>query len=135
MPSVTCLIPMDDGIILVKRKFDPGRGGWAFPGGFIDAEETASEAALREVKEETNLDVQLEGLLGVYSYVDVVKSGLVVMYQARTVGGTPRSGDDAEEVGCFALGELPPLVFESHRRALARWLSIRAAGGMPPPLL
>ncbi|HLG72339.1 MAG TPA: NUDIX hydrolase [Chloroflexota bacterium] len=135
VPSTTCLIPTESGIVIIKRKYDPGMGGWAFPGGFIDAEETVSEAAVREVKEETNLEVELEGLLGVYSYVDPHKSGLVVVFQAKVLGGTPCAGDDAVEVATFPLDDLPPLVFESHRRALDLYTSMRAAGSPLLPLL
>jgi ADP-ribose pyrophosphatase YjhB (NUDIX family) len=135
VPSTTCLIPTEGGIVLIKRRYDPGMGGWAFPGGFIDAEETVSEAAVREVKEETNLDVALDGLLGVYSYVDPHKSGLVVVFQARIVGGTPCAGDDALEVAAFPPDALPPLVFESHRRALDLYLQMGTSGAPLPPLL
>jgi 8-oxo-dGTP diphosphatase len=135
VPSTTCLIPTDEGIVLVKRRYDPGMGGWAFPGGFIDAEETVSEAAVREVKEETNLDVTLDGLLGVYSYVDPHKSGLVVIFQASILGGTPCAGDDAVEVAAFPAEELPPLVFESHRRALDLYREMAASGTPLLPLL
>jgi 8-oxo-dGTP diphosphatase len=135
VPSTTCLIPTDGGIVLVKRRYDPAMGKWALPGGFVDAEETVTEGAVREVKEETNLDVQLEGLLGVYSYVDPRKSGLVVLFQARVVGGQPCAGDDAVEVATFPLDELPPLAFESHRRAVARYRELLAAGRDPVPLL
>jgi len=135
VPSTTCLIPTDGGIVLIKRRYDPGLGGWAFPGGFIDAEETVSEAAVREVKEETNLDVALEGLLGVYSYVDPRKSGLVVIYQARIVGGTPCAGDDALEVAAFPPDKVPALVFESHRRALDLHRRMGVTGTPLLPLL
>ena len=135
VPSTTCLIATDSGIVVIKRRFDPGLGGWAFPGGFIDAEETVEEAAIREVKEETNLDVALDGLLGVYSYVDAVKSGLVVVYQARVMGGEACAGDDAEEVAVYPTDALPPLVFESHRRALELWRLRQLEGLAPLPLL
>jgi 8-oxo-dGTP diphosphatase len=135
VPSTTCLIPTDAGIILIKRRYDPGMGGWAFPGGFMDAEETVSEAAVREIKEETNLDVVLDGLLGVYSYVDPHKSGLVVIFQATVVGGAACAGDDAMEVAAFPLEGLPPLVFESHRRALDLYRQMTASGTALLPLL
>ncbi|HLY65751.1 MAG TPA: NUDIX hydrolase [Chloroflexota bacterium] len=135
VPSTTCLIPTDAGIVLIKRGQSPGLGGWALPGGFVDAEETVSEAAVREVKEETNLDVELEGLLGVYSYVDPHKSGLVVVFQARVTGGTPFPGDDAQEIATFPPSEVPPLVFESHRRALALYEQLLARGSGLLPLL
>src|SRR5437867_12058951 len=135
VPSTTCLIPTDGGIVIIKRRYDPGMGGWALPGGFVDAEETVSEAAVREVKEETNLDVELDGLLGVYSYVDPHKSGLVVVFQARVIGGEPCAGDDASEIAACPLDDMPPMVFESHRRALALYQDIAANGSRLLPLL
>ena len=135
VPSTTCLIPTEQGIVVIRRRYDPGIGGWAFPGGFIDAEETVQQAAIRETKEETNLDVEIEGLLGVYSYVDPNKSGLVVIFQASVVGGEPCAGDDAAEIAVCPPERLPNLVFESHRRALDLWLKQRDAGALPLPLL
>jgi 8-oxo-dGTP diphosphatase len=135
VPSTTCLIPTDSGIVVIRRRYDPGMGGWAFPGGFIDAEETVFDAAVREAKEETNLDVELQGLLGVYSYVDPNKSGLVVIFQARVIGGTPQAGDDAEEIASYPPDQLPPLVFESHRQALALYCQLAAGDCALPPLL
>ena len=135
VPSTTCLIPTAAGIILIKRRYDPGLGGWAFPGGFVDAEETVSEAAVREVKEETNLDVALDGLLGVYSYVDAHKSGLVVIFQARVTSGAACAGDDAVDLAAFPPDRLPPLVFESHRRALDLYQRLSASGAPLLPLL
>ena len=135
VPSSTCLIPYDGGIVVVRRRYDPGMGGWALPGGFIDAEETVFEGAVREVKEETNLDVELDGLLGVYSYVDPRKSGLVVIFQARAVAGSLQAGDDAEEIAVAPLDELPPLVFESHRQALALYQKLTAGGTALLPML
>ncbi|MDE3076902.1 MAG: NUDIX hydrolase [Chloroflexota bacterium] len=134
VPSTTCLIPTERGIVLVRRRYDPGMGGWAFPGGFIDAEETVAEAAVREVKEETNLDVGLAGILGVYSYVDPHKSGLVVIFQADLLGGAAQPGDDATDVAFFPPEEMPSLVFESHRRALERWQTAGSQGLLLPLL-
>src|SRR5207237_7659591 len=99
----------------------------------IDAEETVTEAAVREVKEETNLDVAIEGLLGVYSYVDEVKSGLVVIFQASVTGGEACAGDDAAEVATLPPEQLPPLVFASHRRAPAPWQPRQGEGRLTRP--
>lgn len=87
------------------------------------------------MKEETNLDVNLEGLLGVYSYVDPHKSGLVVIFQAKLIGGEPRAGDDAVEIATRPLDDMPPMVFESHRRALALYRDMCANGSRLLPLL
>ncbi|MBI5342336.1 MAG: NUDIX hydrolase, partial [Deltaproteobacteria bacterium] len=65
VPTVDVIIEVGDRIVLVQRKYPPP--GWAIPGGFIDAGETAQDAAVREAMEETGLRVTLTALLGVYS--------------------------------------------------------------------
>lgn len=57
----------DNKIVIIKRKFEPFRGEWALPGGFIEYGETAEIACAREVKEETGLDFTIEKIIGVYS--------------------------------------------------------------------
>ena len=65
LPTVDIIIEVEEGIVLIKRKNPPY--GWALPGGFVDYGESLEEAALREAKEETNLDVELLSQLGAYS--------------------------------------------------------------------
>jgi len=104
------------GIVLVERKNLPP--GWALPGGFVDYGETCENAAVREAKEETGLDVVLTGLLGVYSDPARDPRGhtMSVVYtaQARDMG-TLAAGDDAGQAALFALDALPPLAFDHGR--------------------
>jgi hypothetical protein len=65
---------------------EPGRGKWTFVGGFVNREETVAQAAVREVKEETGLDVELDGLVGVY---DELVAGLFARKGAEKTGSTP----------------------------------------------
>ncbi len=121
VPGVAIIVEMEDGVVLVRRKYEPLAGQWCLPGGFIELEESVEEAAVRECKEETNLDVELIDLFGVYSFPDGPRhSGLVIFYSARPVGGELRAGNDAQEVAIFPLDDLPHIAFRTHRQALAR---------------
>ncbi len=111
-------------ILLVRRKREPGKDHWCFPAGFVEYDEDVEHAAVREVREETGLDVATDSIFGAYSYVDAPrKNGVLILFRARVVGGTLRAGDDARDVGFFSTDALPePIAFSSHRRALADWI-------------
>lgn len=115
----------DGKIVLVLRGENPGRGLWGLPAGFMEIDETAEEAALRECFEETGLKVELGDLWGVWSYHHKEKqtSGVLVLYAASVIDGKPQAGSDSVEVKFFSLDEILnlPLAFETHREALAQW--------------
>lgn len=118
------LIEDDRGhVLLVRRRIDPGRGKWHIPSGFVDAGEHPQEAALREVREETGLDVTIDGLFGVYTYADDPRGeGIWLCYRGRVVGGQPKPADDVSEVAFFPPTELPHnIAFASTTAALADW--------------
>ncbi len=110
-PTVDIVIEQDGCILLIRRKNPPL--GWALPGGFIDYGESAEAAAIREAKEETGLDVELKGVLGVYSNPsrDPRHHTLSVVFVAEA-HGTPLAGDDAGEVRLFPLSAMPKLAFD-----------------------
>ena len=122
----------DGGIVLVRRKHPPP--GWALPGGFIEAGESAATAARRELREETGLDVQLVEQYHVYSDPGRDPRGptLSVVFIGRA-SGTPVGADDAAEARVFPLDELPaPLAFD-HALILADYRRYRRDGRRPPP--
>ena len=125
---VASAIPRDgDGrIVLLRRGFEPGRGLWTFPGGFVDLGESVEDAARREVREELEIDVELGPLVGVYSRPE--DRVVLVVFEATT-DQTPRTTPEAPEVRAFAPGELPwdELAFWSTARAL-RDLTVRSEG-------
>lgn len=129
VPSVGILIEMDGGVVLVKRGSSVKPGLWALPSGYIEADESVEEAAIRESREETGLDVELIDLLGIYSFPEgPPTSGIIVFYRARPVGGSLRAGDDAVDVRVFAPDDLPAMPFRTHHQALQRWSSLQQKG-------
>lgn len=104
----------EKGIVIIKRLNEPH--GFAFPGGFIDEGEQAEAAAIREMKEETGLDVELLGVLGVYSRPDRdprQHTISVVFVGAPKDASKLKAGDDASAAAFHPLDHLPgPLVFD-----------------------
>jgi 8-oxo-dGTP diphosphatase len=101
--AADAIIKEGDGIILIKRKFDPYKGRWAFPGGFVDYGERVEDAVRREAKEETGLDIELVKLVGVYSDPDrdPRKHVVSVSFLARKVGGDMKVTDETTDVKVF----------------------------------
>jgi 8-oxo-dGTP diphosphatase len=99
--TVDVVLPMEGGgVVLIKRKNEPFVGRWALPGGFVDVGETVEDAAVREMREETGLDVELVRLVGVYSEPtrDPRGHNVSVVFLARLVGGRLAADTDADEV-------------------------------------
>jgi ADP-ribose pyrophosphatase YjhB (NUDIX family) len=126
---VACAIPREpDGRVwLLRRGFDPSAGLWTFPGGFVDLGESVEQAARREAREELEIDVELTGLVGVYSRPQ--DRVVLVVFDAVPLG-TPRPTAEAPEVHAFAPPDMPwgELAFWSTEQALRDVL----ADGHPP---
>lgn len=124
VPGVGLLIEMDGGVVLVQRGSPPHAGRWALPSGFVEADESAEEAAIREAEEETGLKIEIVELADINSFPEGPPvSGIMIFYRARPIGGQLRAGDDAADVRVFRPDELPPLPFRTHREMLAKWLA------------
>lgn len=121
IPAAGALIVEKGSVLLVKRGHPPMIGWWSLPAGFMEWDEHPLQTTVRELKEETNLDVEPTSLFDVYSGSDDCRNNAVlVIYLAKVVGGTLTPGDDASEVRYFGLNSLPDTIaFESHRQALA----------------
>jgi len=102
------VVERDGGVLLVRLNYGPRDGSWALPGGLVENDETAEEAARRETAEETGFTVSLDGLLAMW-----MRPGfpiLVVIYRAHVVSGQLRvAPDEASEAAFFAKDQLPPL--------------------------
>lgn len=94
--------------ILIKRKNEPFKNHWALPGGFVDYGESVENAAIREAKEETNIDVKLKKLINVYSDPNRDNRGHVVSiaYTAKGNFIDAKADDDACDIGIFNLNDL-----------------------------
>ena len=128
VPTVDIIIELDGGIILIGRKFEPL--GWALPGGFVDYGESLEEAAIREAREETGMEISDLVQLGCYS--DPARDSrlhtISTVYVARG-SGTPQAGDDAANLQLFPLAALPHQLCFDHRRILDDYLRFKS---LPP---
>lgn len=133
-PTVDVLIELEGRpgtVVLIARRNEPQ--GWAIPGGFVDEGEFLADAAVREAKEETALDVELHELFHCYSDParDARSHTVSTVFLARA-RGEPTGGDDAADARVFALDALPrPIVFD-HATILADYIAYRATGKRPP---
>ena len=117
-PTVDIIIEINNGIILVERKNKPF--GWALPGGFVDYGESLEDAAVREAREETSLEISNLRLLGCYSDParDDRMHTISTVYIAEGLG-IPRAADDAVNLAVFTLNTLPVKLCFDHSRILA----------------
>lgn len=116
-PTVDVIIAVDGGIVLIERHNPPH--GWALPGGFVDYGESLEDAALREAREETGLEVNNLRQFRAYSdpQRDPRQHNISMVFTAEACG-KPQAGDDAKHVRIFPLDKLPaPLCFD-HARIL-----------------
>jgi len=114
---------LNGGIVLLKRGVEPAVGKWVFPGGYVDRGESVQEAAVRETKEESQLEVKLGPLLNVYSYPR--SPNVIVVYTAHVIGGKLAAADESVEARTFTSKEVPwhDLAFDSTRHALNDYIN------------
>ena len=99
-------------ILLEKRKGEPGRGKWSIPGGLVELGERIEETVIREVKEETGLDVESPELIDVVDNISVDDDGrvryhfVIADYFVKLKGGTLKAADDAEELRWVAFNQV-----------------------------
>ena len=131
------LVETEGRVVLVRRGVEPKIGYWSLPSGYVEADELAEDAAVREMEEETGLEIEIDDLLGVYSFGSEPQTGVLILYSAHAVGGQLRAGDDAQEVRTFAPADMPPddqIAFRTHLQALRDWRRARAIVSRPATL-
>jgi 8-oxo-dGTP diphosphatase len=113
------------GLVLIRRDNPPFEGCYALPGGFVEIGETVEVAAKREAKEETGLEIELLGLVGIYSDPGRDPRGHVVSVAYLAEGrGEMRAGSDARSAAVFSLDDLPSLAFD-HEKIIGNALIYR----------
>ncbi len=123
---VTTLPVTEDGrLILLRRGIEPGIGSWAQPGGFLEVDETVTEAAIRETFEETGLTVRPGEIVGLYSRLEAAV--VVIAFEAQVLEGEFRLNPEALEIRAFAAEAIPwsGIAFKTTYWAIRDWLHRR----------
>jgi len=129
-PCVGVIALEENRVLLVERGTDPFKGYWDIPGGFMEAGESPETSVIREMQEETGLEVAPCELLGFYTdtYGSERIPTLNICYIVRVTGGMPNAGSDAVKMEWFALDALPEKIAFTWERQALRQLRDRRAG-------
>lgn len=132
-PGVVVVIEKEGDVLLGKRTGGFGAGKWGLPQGYIEFDESFLTAAIREVKEETGLDVQIRSILNVVSnLLSPALHTLAIILLAGVKAGEPCAGDDLEALKWVPLaGPLPEMAFEADAQIIARCREMKLEGGLP----
>jgi ADP-ribose pyrophosphatase YjhB (NUDIX family) len=134
VPAVSAITTDEDGRILLIRRTD--NKFWAIPGGGLEPGESVSQATAREVKEETGIDCEVTGVVGIYSnpnhvaaYDDgEVRQQFSICFTTRLLGGTPSTSSESSEVRFVSPDEIPNYdMHESIRLRVQHYLEGRPA--------
>lgn len=120
LPTTVALAERDGKILLIKRGIEPLKGVWTLPSGFMETGETPEQACLRELKEETSMEGNIEGLIGVFHSITPMYGDIIsIVYYIKLCPGNPEPGDDADGVKLVAINEIKDLGFPSFNKAFA----------------
>ena len=122
---VATLPVIRERVVLVRRATNPGSGLWSYPGGYLETNETLEAGAIRETREETGLEVEINGLLGVYS-----RPGgrtVTIVFEATAEHEDWKDSSEVMEVKSFPMPGIPwnELAFWTARYALEDWVYAR----------
>ena len=106
--SAGVVLDSDRNLLLIRRKIRPFQGDWALPAGYQEVDESPPETAIREIREETGIEVEVLSLLDlVWVPDDPRKPANVAVFLCRPIGGNLGPGDDASDTRWFPLNALP----------------------------
>ncbi len=124
--AAAAIVPLESGIVLVRRGIEPAYGKWSFPSGYVNRGEVVERALEREVLEETELEVSAGRLVGLYSKPD--QPVVLAVYEAQVTGGALAAADEALDAAIFDPGKLPELAFEHDDRIIRDWMAGATTG-------
>ena len=117
--AVFVFIRQDDALLLVRQSY--GKRYWSLPGGVVEANETLDQAAIREVKEETGLDIKIQRVVGLYSKPD--EGALAITVEGKIIGGSLKPDCEISECGYFEKDNFPEPVREHFHQRLSDYFS------------
>ena len=125
-PVAAAIVLLRDEVVLVRTSYHLSEGTWGLPGGYVERGETAEQAVVREIKEETNTDLELIGFVGTYSLRKKDINLLYVVFWGRTRGEKLRPGGDVHSVDLFAPEEALNTVGETSLsgQAILDWMRL-----------
>lgn len=130
IPTNAAIIENEKGeVLLVKRRFDPKKGCWDFPGGFIHPDEEVEISTIREIKEELNVDIKIIKIVGIYEdrylYQGISESTLNILFSAKIINGKLKADDDISGFKFFKKTDLlkQRIAFDWMREGIKDYLS------------
>ena len=120
---VVVLVEHNNKLVLIKRSFEPAMGKWCFPSGYVNKGEKVEKAAIREVKEETGLDIIIKEFIGLYSSDD--NPVIIAAFSAKSIGGKLYSGFETDAVDLIEIDSLSDFPFEFDKNIYNDYLSIK----------
>ncbi len=125
-PTATLICPKNNSLLLVKRAFEPGKGLWGLPGGFIELNESPQDAAKRELFEETGLSGEFHRFIHfTYHFGTIFGDILLLGLEMKLLKFDKLiPGDDASDANFFKINNLPSIAFESHIKIINKYLEI-----------
>lgn len=137
VPAAGAVVLGSNGVLLVRRRDPPRENCWSLPGGAQEITETIYESAIREVKEETGLDIRILGLIDVVDSITFDDEGAlrfhytVTDFAARVTGGQLMAGDDAIEARWFSPDQVSELDMWSETHRIIREAISRFGASIP----
>lgn len=121
--GVGVVLRQGDAILLVQRGNEPGKGLWAVPGGKVRSGESLQKAAIREIGEETGLEIEVGEVVWVGEHIDDTRHIVLIDFEGKVTGGELSASDDAADVAWVALDDLGdyPLTPTMHELIETLW--------------